>query len=82
MILLQPFFRVFFIVQGAIHSRCFALSLYARPAPYSARQGGSGILEAVRGAEDITAMFESYHAMANVGAIRESLEKFEWKGQV
>lgn len=45
-------------------------------------QGGASILEAVRGAEDITPMFESYHALANTSAIRKSLEKFEWLGKV
>lgn len=45
-------------------------------------QGGSSILEAVRGAEDVTALFESYHALANTEDIRQRLQKFEWAGKV
>lgn len=36
----------------------------------------------MRGAEDITPVFESYHALAHSASIRQSLEKFEWVGEV
>lgn len=49
---------------------------------FPAWQGGSSILEAMRGAEDITPVFESYHALADTASIRRSLEKFEWTGKV
>ncbi|CAN0060213.1 unnamed protein product, partial [Hapterophycus canaliculatus] len=36
----------------------------------------------MRGAEDITPVFESYHALADTAAIRRSLQKFEWTGKL
>lgn len=32
--------------------------------------------------EDVTPLFESYHALADTPAIRRSLAAFEWKGKV
>ena len=39
-------------------------------------------METVRGVEDATALFESYHALADTAAIRQTLKKFEWTGKV
>lgn len=36
----------------------------------------------MRGTEDITPVFESYHALAHSAAIRQTLEKFEFSGKV
>ncbi|CAN0422884.1 unnamed protein product, partial [Laminaria digitata] len=60
-----------------IHGRHFDLSGFLKHHP-----GGSSILEAMRGAEDITPLFESYHALAHTAAIRQTLEKFEWTGKL
>ncbi|CAM9743159.1 unnamed protein product [Ectocarpus sp. 4 AP-2014] len=60
-----------------IHGRHFDLTPFLDHHP-----GGSSILEAMKGAEDITPVFESYHALAHSAAIRQSLEKFEWTGKL
>ncbi|CAM9134782.1 unnamed protein product, partial [Scytosiphon promiscuus] len=60
-----------------IHGRHFDLTPFLAHHP-----GGSSILEAMRGAEDITPVFESYHALADTASIRRSLEKFEWTGKL
>ena len=41
--------------------------------------GGKFILERTKGLEDITALFETYHAFSNIEKIQETLQKYEIK---
>ena len=39
--------------------------------------GGSFVLERTKGLEDITPLFESYHAFSDIEKIRQTLNKYE-----
>jgi len=44
--------------------------------------GGKFILERTKGLEDITALFETYHAFSNIEKIQETLHKYEVKENI
>jgi linoleoyl-CoA desaturase len=57
-----------------IYGKKYDLTLFLDNHP-----GGKFILERTKGLEDITALFETYHAFSNIEQIQEVLQKYEVK---
>ena len=57
-----------------IHGKIYDLNTFLNFHP-----GGKLILEQCKGVNDITAAFESYHAMCNIDKIKKIMEKYEIK---
>ena len=57
-----------------IHGKYYDLTPYISKHP-----GGRIILEQSKGDNDLTAAFESYHAMSNMHKIKRIMKKFEVK---
>tara|TARA_B110001469_G_scaffold83238_1_gene78776 strand:+ start:4879 stop:6120 length:1242 start_codon:yes stop_codon:yes gene_type:complete len=55
-----------------IHGKIYDLSLFLDKHP-----GGRTILEVCKGGEDLTATFESYHALSNMDKIKKIMTKYE-----
>ncbi|CAM9681016.1 unnamed protein product [Chrysoparadoxa australica] len=60
-----------------MHGAYYDLSLFMKNHP-----GGEGVLKMTQGLEDVTALFESYHALANIVTIKEMMEQYRYKGAV
>ncbi len=61
---------------------CIDDKLYDLRGWYGCHPGGVDILEKCCGLEDLTPMFESYHAFGNLSSIRRHMSKFEYVGHV
>lgn len=60
-----------------IHGKAYDLASFLNQHP-----GGKEVLLTAMGLEDVTALFESYHALANTDGIRTRLEAYRFKGKV
>ncbi len=61
---------------------CIDGKLYDLRDWYDYHPGGADILKKCRGLEDLTPMFESYHAFGCMTSIRKQMSKFEYNGRV
>ncbi len=61
---------------------CIDSKLYDLRGWYGCHPGGADILEKCCGLEDLTPMFESYHAFGNISSIRCHMSKFEYVAQL
>ncbi len=57
---------------------CIDGKLYDLRGWYGRHPGGADIIEKCCGLEDLTPMFESYHAFGNMASIRSQMSKFEY----
>jgi Cytochrome b5-like Heme/Steroid binding domain len=60
-----------------IHGKTYDLEAFLELHP-----GGREVLLTAQGLEDVTPMFESYHALSNIASITQSLARFEYKGAI
>eukprot|EP01084_Bolivina_argentea_P166817 289595_1 len=61
---------------------CIDSKLYDLRGWYGCHPGGADILKKCCGLEDLTPMFESYHAFGSMSSIRKQMSKFEYVGCV